>query len=674
MTKKKIRADMKAIRAKRRSNVGARPRLGFLLRGGDDLLLPVRDVDPVRRASAKLVQRMGVRKPFEVLSRSQRTRRRMLGAAAAKKAAAAALCVLKRERMRTGADISEATLTVKVGDRQFGVDVDSAEFVKQQHQQQSADAKVKGDVTQAVLIAAERHLTPKRELQHLLSAADAGVKACGVLAARRRLTSQMAERTPIVDVVVEGSVRDAVVVDVVKLLDFLVNERHADKTKSLANLRVKLSGDGRQSTPSLHFLMITATLLLPDLCFRPRYCHTLALARGKEDREAIELLMNELRPTLESVAREGIRRRDGVVVAVEFVFCADWKFTALAFGLNAPSAKYFCIWCDCKKEQIADFETAWDSAEHQRTGRGIAGEESRPHAPKRGRRATFGIIAKSLLPFVQMQHVVVDPLHLLLRVSDVLQNQLVHYCEMFRIVLDLVRAARLAGVEWEPTTANDKRGCIKWTSLDGRAKLCLLTSLDLSTVFLVGARAPALRARLHEAYHLRFTEVWKGFRTIYQFINTDLNEGEEVPSEIQHVGSFATAVRTWASKFVGLFGRKAVTPYIHALVVHVPNMILRFGSIKSWTCQAQELKNAVQNKEVRNATSPQRRSRQMVEREHRLLALPETEPTQQKSRKVNPIRSASIGRIIQLDHQQPRAARCSFTLDDLEEASETARV
>lgn len=44
-----------------------------------------------------------------------------------------------------------------------------------------------------------------------------------------------------------------------------------------------------------------------------------------------------------------------------FVFlrycCSDWKFLAMAYGLNAATGKYFCLWCHCTKAKICDFSS-----------------------------------------------------------------------------------------------------------------------------------------------------------------------------------------------------------------------------------------------------------------------------------------------------------------------------
>ncbi len=47
------------------------------------------------------------------------------------------------------------------------------------------------------------------------------------------------------------------------------------------------------------------------------------------------------------------------------VLACDWKALALLKGINSANSNYFCLWCYCTKQQIADFSSkyskAWDT-------------------------------------------------------------------------------------------------------------------------------------------------------------------------------------------------------------------------------------------------------------------------------------------------------------------------
>ena len=94
--------------------------------------------------------------------------------------------------------------------------------------------------------------------------------------------------------------------------------------------------------------------------------------------------------------------------AIEYFLGGDWKFLALVCGTGRANEDYACIWCKCPEAQRWNTNKQWDIT---RTVEDIC-----LCAASR----KFNCKAKPLFYFIPMDHVVIDNLHMFLRISDVL--------------------------------------------------------------------------------------------------------------------------------------------------------------------------------------------------------------------------------------------------------------
>jgi hypothetical protein len=117
----------------------------------------------------------------------------------------------------------------------------------------------------------------------------------------------------------------------------------------------------------------------------------------------------------------------------------DWKSLAMVCGVNNPTATYACMYCFAHKKEKGVFDLV-DAAgnpkhqfEHCCDGQGNPLSEwpiqrSMNHIITRGIGALrqFGQKEEPLFPFIPFSHVILDELHLFLRLSDLLMNLLIY--------------------------------------------------------------------------------------------------------------------------------------------------------------------------------------------------------------------------------------------------------
>ena len=151
-----------------------------------------------------------------------------------------------------------------------------------------------------------------------------------------------------------------------ELLQYLLQLPHNQKMfKNETKIRLRFSGDGRQSSNKCHFVLFTLTMLWPlssengnGNYFTADDCISVGIYEGKECREKLEIVFPVLMDQIRELSKTGILV-DGKKIDLEFVFCSDWKFLALLLGLKNANSTWFCPWCMCSKEYRQLLNISW---------------------------------------------------------------------------------------------------------------------------------------------------------------------------------------------------------------------------------------------------------------------------------------------------------------------------
>jgi hypothetical protein len=271
------------------------------------------------------------------------------------------------------------------------------------------------------------------------------------------------------------------------------------------------------------------------------------------------------------------------------------KFLLTVLGMNAANANFACLYCKIEKKNRSDMskpENVYWSKEIVRTN-----QEMKLFCSKS--KSNFGCIHPPLLN-IELSHVVIDELHLLMRICDVLLRNLIEdsvnldhknsigkKTQTNNCVNELVTCIRNCGVSfsiWENKVKDGRGDCLKnleWTSLTGSDLKKLLhalpTHLQMSNCMKTVSKEKVIA-------------VWKSFEAIYSILNS------WSPSKLE-VDSFFELARKWVLDFRSLsehlegYDSKSITPYIHVMVYHVPKMLKTYGSIKQFTGQGVEKSN-----------------------------------------------------------------------------------
>jgi hypothetical protein len=226
----------------------------------------------------------------------------------------------------------------------------------------------------------------------------------------------------------------------------------------------------------------------------------------------------------------------------------------------------------------------------------------------------------SLVHMIEFPDCVIDVLHAFLRVTDVLLSNLVEDACRFglRCLEQLKAAIRACGLpNWSYRVGGEGLSPHKvtWDSLDGADKLKIVDNIDIESVF-NGCVPDRLQFNLKSR-----AKLWASWRTLY----THLREWQITISSqdfralchgflreflgLEHVSRTGTVLAKCElfarpPKDNNLYYDADVTPYIHALAYHVPDLFDRHGlGLMQFSCFAGEKQNHLRASQFFKQTS-----------------------------------------------------------------------
>jgi len=252
---------------------------------------------------------------------------------------------------------------------------------------------------------------------------------------------------------------------------------HKDKIKLQNNtMHIRLAGDGVNICKNFQVLNFTFAFLnsiagedsldantaLGNFILRKLHIKSESYTELKE-------ALRELSELLSALKEINV---DGTIYKIEWWLGGDLKFLLLVLGLNAANSYYCCAWCVLHKEELSI-----DICRHKINRKLNADEPGQIHEP--------------IFPFIRIENVIPDPLHLFLRIADKLINNLKPYLEQLdqTFSVELERHTNLNRYVQFLEKEKIKKGCyldgtqLKLRSLDGVQKKKLFQNINLALLF-----------------------------------------------------------------------------------------------------------------------------------------------------------------------------------------------
>ena len=142
---------------------------------------------------------------------------------------------------------------------------------------------------------------------------------------------------------------------------------------------------------------------------------------------------------------------------------------------------------------------------------------------------------------------------------------------------------------------------MQWRDLSGREKIVLFKNIDIPKFFPAVSDAVVIQDIC--------MEFWRLFKELESHIN---------PSELQ------SEIKNWVRKFLRVYQRKNIIPYVHAFAFHVPEFMEQYGTICKFSQQGLEKLNDITTKQYLRGTNHHNNTealKQVMEKRNRLEQL-----------------------------------------------------
>ena len=180
---------------------------------------------------------------------------------------------------------------------------------------------------------------------------------------------------------------------------------------------VKISGDGTNIGKRFKLVNVTYTILNEkEAAMSEKGNYVLAILKTSENYDNLKESLSDLTQEMSKLNKVTV---EGKTYNIEYFLGGDWKFLACVCGLGAASQDYACIWCKCPRNQRHDIQRVWSLSNSAQGARSLEEISSFAKSKK------FNCKATPLFNFIPIDHVIIDTLHLFLRISDNLTELLI---------------------------------------------------------------------------------------------------------------------------------------------------------------------------------------------------------------------------------------------------------
>lgn len=350
-------------------------------------------------------------------------------------------------------------------------------------------------------------------------------------------------------------------------------------------IKIKLSGDGTNIGKRISVVNITFTILNEKaLAMSERGNYLLAVLRTTESYDTLAESLSGLVKEMQDLKDISL---DNETFYFEYFLGGDWKFLACVCGIGAANADYACIWCKCAHLDRCDVTKHWSILDPDNGARTLQEIELYARSKK------FNCKSKPIFPFIPLSHVVIDTLHLFLRVSDNLIGQLIRdlkvcdaiekkvkftggFCrEKFRSMSRYETFLQGLGIPFSWYIGKETKQ-LEYRDLTGPEKEKLFQNINISFLLPNSKNKDTIQ------------KIWDDFWIIRQDLKKNFKSEE--------VEVFKRKITSWLELYLTVYPAKHVTPYMHALYAHVPEFLSLYNNLEYFTQQGMEKYNDITSK------------------------------------------------------------------------------
>ena len=308
-------------------------------------------------------------------------------------------------------------------------------------------------------------------------------------------------------------------------------------------VKVKLSGDGTNIGKRLKIVNFTFTILNEkEVAMGERGNYILAIIKADETYENLLQSLADLRSEMTLLNKIIVNNR---TYNIEYFLGGDWKFLACVCGLGAANQDYACIWCKCPRLQRWDTEKQWSLTEIN------LGARTLEQISKCAKSKQYNCKKDPLFSFIPLDHVIIDTLHLFLRISDNLIELLIRELrrqdsiekkvkfndgfsrEKYKYMAGYEKFLQNMGISFQWHIGKESKK-LEYRDLTGPEKLKLFQNIEISSLLPNHINSNNMQ------------DLWADFMDIIGDLKLDF------PSDAE-IMQFKSKVKTWFKNFLAIY-------------------------------------------------------------------------------------------------------------------------
>lgn len=200
-----------------------------------------------------------------------------------------------------------------------------------------------------------------------------------------------------------------------EIISAVEKKEHRQIISHLSELGISISGDGTWVGKRLEVVNISFTLITKDYKSGP---HILAICKVPEKYLSLK---DSIKSIIAEIDNLSTIIYGGKTYKINFYLTGDMKFLNMVMGLSSNQSLYSCVWCVCTSTQRADTSKKWSMRDTEHGARTLENNKAWAKLKKNN----YSCIFPPMFDKIGITHIVPDVLHLYLRMSDQLINQLI---------------------------------------------------------------------------------------------------------------------------------------------------------------------------------------------------------------------------------------------------------
>ena len=186
-------------------------------------------------------------------------------------------------------------------------------------------------------------------------------------------------------------------------------------------MQIKINGDGARMARTSSFVPLSFSILQTgEQVMTAKGNRTIAILNGKEDYNSLKQAFGNIFDEINSVITKAKVAVNGKEVQTDYFLGGDYKFILIMLGLNGATGNYACAWCTIHKDDRWKMDREFNYFNSPPLARIL--QDIKEMSKKS--RDNYGCCREPLLN-IELDHIVVDELHLLLRITDILTANLI---------------------------------------------------------------------------------------------------------------------------------------------------------------------------------------------------------------------------------------------------------